>query len=293
MNNRRRGSILVIVLFLTGLLGVLATVAATVMRAASDASRAFAENLRAEEAMRGAIEQTVLQAAGGIQQFRGTNVVQVGSARVALTVRNEAARIDLNHAPPELLAGIFRLAGVDAAMAAAYADRIVDWRDEDDDPSPKGAERGTYREAGLVDGPRNGPFLHVAELLLVLGVPARVAAAVSPYVTVASGLEMVNPLIADPPVLYALPGTTEERVRDFLDFRAGATVPFETLILRLGPVQDFVTDENGRAVRMEGRVQLGTGNERRFEAVVAALEGDTEPYRIVAWDANPPVRAGQ
>jgi general secretion pathway protein K len=292
----QRGSVLLAVLFLAGLLGIFAAVASSVMNAAADSSRSFAEGIRADAAMHSAIEYIVARTGSGLQDAVGTAIVDVGPAKVVVSVRDEASRIDLNFAPPELLAGIFQQVGVSAENARIYAARIVDWRDADDDISPNGgAERGAYRAAGRVDGPRNGPFLHVAELVLVLDLPSRAAAAVAPYVTVASGRDKVNPMQADPPVLRAIPGMTQERMLDFLDQRQRPGADLSSLIQRLGPVQDFVTDEPALAVRFEGRVQLARNIERRYEAVVSIVDGDTEPYRILAWDANPPgrVRAPQ
>lgn len=288
---KQRGSMLLVVLFLAGLLGVFAAVAASVMHAAAESSRTFAQGLRADEAMRAAMEYVIAQTGEGILQSRGTAAIQLGRTKVLLNVRDEAARIDLNHAPPELMAGIFRQIGVPADVAAMYAARIVDWRDADDKLSPNGgAERGAYRAAGRADGPRNGPFLHVAELALVLGIPMRTAALVAPYVTVASGRDKINPMFADPPVLLAIPGINEGRVRDFLEERKQPGAEFKSLISRLGPVQSFLTEENGLAVRFEGRVELDRNDERRYEVLASVRAGDSEPYRILAWDANPPER---
>ena len=289
--SRRQGSILVVVLFFAALLGIFAVVAGSFMSSAADASRTFGNGLRADEAMRSAIEYVVGQTGQTIQQARGTAHIQIKGAKIELTVRDEASRIDLNRAPPELLAGIFRQVGVPADTAGMFAARIVDWRDADDKVSPNGgAERGAYRAAGRTDGPRNGPFLNVAELALVLGIPTRAAAAVAPYVTVASGRDKINPMFADPKVLMALPGTTEERVRDFVEERTRPNVEFANLITRLGQVENFVTEENGQAVRFEGRVRVAVNDVRRYEAVVSVIEGDSEPYRIIAWDANPPAQ---
>lgn len=287
----QRGSVLLAVLFLAGLLGIFAAVASSVMNAAADSSRSFAEGIRADAAMHSAIEYIVARTGTGLQDAVGTAVVNVGPAIVLISVRDEASRIDLNKAPPELLAGIFQQVGVSAENARAYAARIVDWRDSDDEISKNGgAERGAYRGAGRVDGPRNGPFLHVAELALVLDLPARAAAAVAPYVTVASGREKINPMQADPPVLRAIPGMTQERMLDFLEMRKRPGADLSSMIQRLGPVEDYVSDEAAMAVRFEGQVQLARNIERRYEAVVSVVEGDSEPYRILAWDSNPPTR---
>ncbi|MPZ56884.1 MAG: hypothetical protein GEU91_10395 [Rhizobiales bacterium] len=292
VNNR--GSILVAVLFLAAVMGVLVAVATMSLQAGTDASRSFAESLRAEEAMRAAIEQIgALSGTTGPPRPGGT-IVALGETNVEVRFYDEIARIDLNHAPVDLLAGIFRVVGVGPTEARQYAARTIDWRDSDDQLSEEGgAERTAYRAAGRIDGPRNAPFQHVAELSLVLGIPRRVAAAVAPYVTVASGSEMVNPLLADPPVLMAIPGLKEDQVRSFVDDRVHRNLAPKDLIARLGPVEDYVTDQTSKAVRYEGRVRFGGRNDRRFEVVVTTLPGDTEPYRILAWDANPPERMRQ
>jgi general secretion pathway protein K len=288
-NPTNRGSMLVLVLFLAGLLSVFAAVAASAMRAAQNSSRGFAEGLRAEEAARGAIEQAVAQSGGLIAGMTGMSTATFGQTQVIVMARSESARIDLNVASSELLAGLFRQLGV-GDEANNYAARIVDWRDEDDRVEKGGAERSAYRGVGRVDSPRNGPFVHVAELGLVLGIPAAVAAAAAPYVTVASGHEQINPLLADPPVLLAIPGASPNGVRDFLAQRARLGATFASLIPSLGDVEEFVSEEPGQAVRFEARVRLGPNNERRFEAVVYVSPGDKEPFRILAWDPNPPER---
>ena len=109
------------------------------------------------------------QSGGSITNMRGTNIVLLDQAQIAVTLTDEASRMDLNQAQPILLAGLFRQLGVADDQANIYAARIVDWRDEDDQAQKNGgAERAAYRAVGRVDGPRNGPFIHPAELALVL-----------------------------------------------------------------------------------------------------------------------------
>lgn len=288
MNNR--GSILVAVLLIAAIVSVFVAVASRSLQAGTDASRSFAESLRAEEAMRAAIEQIAALTGPAGPLRPSSTVVVLGTTSVEMSFTDEISRIDLNNAPIDLLTGIFRVVGVEANEARRYAARIVDWRDDDDQLVEEGgAEVTAYRAAGRLDGPRNGPFIHVAELALVFGIPKNVAAAVAPYVTVASGSEMINPLLADPRVLMAIPGLKEDQVRQFLDDRVFRNMAPNDLVARLGPVEDYVTVQTSNAVRYEGRVRF-TRNERRFEAVVTVTSGDTEPYRILAWDANPPTR---
>lgn len=283
-----RGSILVVVLFLAAVIGVLAAVASVSLQAGTDTSRSFSESMRAEEAMRGAIEQVVGLTGSGLPRSGGTTIT-LGDTRVDIIFRDEISRINLSQAPVEVIEGLFRVVGVEAPLARHYAARVVAWRDDEDQG---GSERAAYRAAGRIDGPRSGPFLHVAELALVLDIPPAVAAAVAPYVTVASGSDKINPMLADPPVLLALPGMSEDRVHTFLQDRVLKNLQPKDLIAAMGPVEDYVTDAQSQAVRLEARVRFGGRNDRPFEVVVSVLQGDSEPYRILTWDANPPARPG-
>ena len=77
-------------------------------------------------------------------------------------IGDEAARVSLNAAPEDML---LELPGMTADLAAA----ILDWRDEDSDVSPNGAEREYYL---LLDEPydcKNDRFETVDELLLLKG----------------------------------------------------------------------------------------------------------------------------
>jgi general secretion pathway protein K len=290
-STRQRGSILLLVLLLAGLLGIFAAIAADVARSSRESSDVFADTLRADDAMLGAIEYAIGKTGSGIAHSTGTAVIQMARAKVTLNVESEAGRIDINYAPPDVIAGIFRRIGVEQAVAEAYAARIVDWRDTDDKVSPNGgAERAAYRAAGRTDGPRNGPFLHTSELALVLGIPFQAAAAVAPYVTVGSGLDKINPLYADRRVLLAIPGMNPDRVQDVLTMRQNPTVGAKALISRLGGGDRYLTAEPGAALRFKGLVTLQPRALRRYEVVVALVSGDAEPYRVLAWDAHPSAR---
>ena len=73
---------------------------------------------------------------------------------------SETARIDLNAAPKELLAGLFVGLGAPRASADSYADRIIGWR-IDARAGKSRDEPRIYRAAGLTYSPRGAPFQHV------------------------------------------------------------------------------------------------------------------------------------
>ena len=137
---------------------------------------------------------------------------RLAHANVFLT---EAARIDLNAAPKELLVGLLAGFGASPLDVGGYADRIIAWRTKtaaqnviDTDP-----ENSLYRSAGLSYTPRHAPFTHVSELWLVQGIPPVLIERMLPFVTVFSGKAQVDVIDAAPQVIAALPGMTPEIVQ--------------------------------------------------------------------------------
>jgi general secretion pathway protein K len=73
---------------------------------------------------------------------------RLGRGAVAVEFRSEAARIDLNAAPKERLAGLFAGLGARQDAADYYADRIVAWR-QAGEVAGENPEASAYRSAGL------------------------------------------------------------------------------------------------------------------------------------------------
>jgi general secretion pathway protein K len=104
--------------------------------------------------------------------------------RLAVSVADEAGKVDINTADDRLLQAL--LAGVGARASQALADAIIDYRDDDNTQRPQGAEREQYSAAGR-QGPKNALFSVVEEIEQVLGVDAELAARLSPHITVYTG----------------------------------------------------------------------------------------------------------
>src|SRR5204863_4645204 len=81
---------------------------------------------------------------------------------VVYGIADEESRLNLNYAGPEELA---KLPGMAPEIVAA----IVDWRDEDNNVSPGGAEAEYYAALKPPYLPRNGLIPTVRELLMVRG----------------------------------------------------------------------------------------------------------------------------
>jgi general secretion pathway protein K len=191
------------------LLGFLAASLATTTRTESNIARNVVDNAEAEALADAGIHRAVAGLAISIDNggFRVDGTVYrwiYGDAEIRFDIRDEGGKIDLNEAPETLLADLFRSTGLDDDASAALADAVADFRDDDDDRRPNGAEARDYRAAGLAGGPKDGPFELVDELLYVYGMTYDVFLRVRAAVTVYSGTDQVEADLAPPEVLAAL-----------------------------------------------------------------------------------------
>ena len=133
---------------------------------------------------------------------------------------SETARIDLNAAPRELLAGLFAALGAPRAQADYYADRIIGWRSPPpQDNSPN--EAANYRTAGSLWRRAARRFRTSGNSPLCSEFPRSMVERALPFLTVYSGQPQVNIFDAAPQVLAALPGMDPERLQAILVQRAG------------------------------------------------------------------------
>lgn len=219
---RRRGVVLVSVLWLLALLALLVLNLST----GSRTELSLASNLRLAASARHAAEAGVNWGMWSLMQSDGGGWLADGSSRVLkfdgldveVTLFDEQGKIDLNEADPLLLRGLFESVGESRKSAEALADAVVDWRDEDSLRSPMGAEEAEYRAAGL-PGPANAPFIKLAELRKVLGMTEELYLKVLPALTVFSQKAEINPLVAPREVLRALPGMDANSVDRFIEER--------------------------------------------------------------------------
>jgi general secretion pathway protein K len=278
------GFIVVAVLWMLAALATLASIYAVYVINTAAAFSVHDDRLQAEAGVSAALELTAYQltaSPANTRPTRGAFGFRLGRTDIAVDFRSEAARIDLNTAPKELVAGLFAALGSRPDAAEAYAGRILGWRT----PPPEGQdlEASDYRTAGRRYAPRGAPFPHVGELSLVLGLPETMVERVLPFVTVYSGRPQVNVLDAAPEVIAALPGMTPERLHAVLAQRTVAPQNGEAVSALLGPAQSHATTEGGPAIRVTVRVQFDNGRRMSSEAVILLLNQGNEPYRVLSW----------
>jgi len=283
-----RGLALLSVLWVTGLLAVIAASFASGARTEARLAHNQIANAKAEALADGGVQRAVLglleldpeqawQADGIVREMR------LGEGLVQIAIEDEDGKIDLNAAPVPLLAGLFGVLGLSPDEARAMAERIVDYRDPDDDPEPQGAEDPDYLALGLA-GAADRELIATGELLNVLGMTRELYERALPYVTIYSGAEGVDPVRAPRAVLEALPGMTPQLIEQLVnggdDFDPFFEVEDESLLEELEiyflPTRDAVfmirtvarTDDGGTFLR---------------EAVIELDGGPDQPFLVLDW----------
>ncbi len=271
-SRRQRGVALILVLWLTVMLTVIAGSFAYGMRNEAMAARNTVSWAQARSLADGAIHRTVFElmrpkvspdvwAADG-----AVRVWEEDGARIAVRAIDESGKIDLNSAPDALLKGLLMTAGgVDEPTAARLVDAIGDWKDADDLRRPNGAEADDYKAAGSPYLPANAPFETVPELQRVLGMTPALYAKLAENLTVQSQQAGINPTYASRATLLALPAATPEVVDAYLAQRRDA------LAARLPPPPFPLTGPVSGALnlwRIRAEVTMGDGVSFVREAVV-------------------------
>jgi general secretion pathway protein K len=282
----RDAFIVVAALWILLALATLASVAAAYVSQSAIALRANDETVRTEALVAASLELTAyrLSSNAAIQRpTRGAFRFRQSRAEVTVEFRSEAARIDLNNAPKELIAGLFAALGAPPEAAAQYADRIVAWRSA---PQQNAAdsEAALYRVAGLRYPPRRAPFSHMDELWLVLNLPPALVERALPFLTIYSGMAEVNVLDAPAEVIAALPGMTAGRLNAFLGQRDNLPADPQFVAGALGDSQAGATVKGSDAYRVRTSLVLDNGWRKTSEAVIMMVaDSPTVPYLVLSW----------
>ena len=288
-----RGIALISVLWITGLLAVMAASFASTTRTEARLAYNHEESAKAEALADAGVHRAVfglldLDAETAWHPGDKIYTFTLGEGDVQVRIEDEDGKIDLNAAPLELLAGLFIALELPEDTAQLLADRIGDFRDEDSEPEPLGAEDEAYLDAGLPQGAADRPFAAESELLRVLGMTQSFYEQVRPYVTVYSGAEGIDPFRARRPVLEAIPGITPPLVEALLTAGLEAdplNLPDDQELLTLA---DYIVPsrELVYTVRALGRT---TGGGRFLRLAVIELGGTWEqPFKVYSWGRGIP-----
>lgn len=281
-DSRSSGFLLVAVLWILGALATLAVIYSLYARQTALKLLDHQERLQAQALAISGVELAAyrITSYGDFRPSVGRFSFRQGTAVIDVAFSAENGRIDLNFAPKELIAGLFVTLGAPLEDAQNFADRVVAWRTPLN-PGAADNEKPLYQAARKPYGPRHGPFQHVDELTMVIGMPTLLIERALPYLTIYTGHQLVNLLSAPSQVLAALPGVTPAVLQNLLAQRGGA--PRDVLRAQLGHAADYVTMQPGPTDRVDVDVRFSSNRHIRSEAVIFVLDRDVEPYLVLSW----------
>lgn len=206
-----RGIALLLVLWALVLLGTLALGFSWSMRTEAMAARNGIDEARAYfQARTGVNRAVVLLATLPADNVLAASIAgEDGDASYEVRVESESGKVDVNLVGEEVLFEILKKGGLTEEEAEGVRDAILDWRDKDDVPRPRGAERGEYERMTEPIVPRNGKILGIGELMYVKGVTKEFHETfLSRVFTVHGNSAQLNFLRAPGIVLRSLPGVS-------------------------------------------------------------------------------------
>jgi general secretion pathway protein K len=288
-----RGFVLVAVLWILLALSTLAVIFSVYLSASAQALALNDTALEIEALVSGGLELTAYQltlADDKDRPTRGSFHFRMDDADVSVAFTSEAARIDLNFAPKELLAALFADLGASKGAAKEDADRIIGWRTR---PTPNSAsdEASLYAAAGLNYGPRQSLFTHVNELALVVGLPPVLVERALPFVTVFNGSPDVDAKIAAPEVVAALKDTGQDKSADPF---GQPTAPSNDPLAAADPsdaAQKNAPTTKSPCYRVRAVIHFSSGR-RTASEVVIALGDKVEPYHVLSWQDDVELHGG-
>jgi general secretion pathway protein K len=174
--------------------------------ACGDVVRATADN---------ALEDTLASATAAWDTL-DRSLVSIGTELPGCAVRARTAgdRLNVNDAGADALIAAFMADGVTEETADSLADALLDWRDADTVPRPRGAEAAWYRTAGRVV-PTNMPFQDESEIRLVRGFE-KADSLIALLGVEPGGIVLDRAPLA---VIASLPGMTPEAVAHIAELR--------------------------------------------------------------------------
>jgi general secretion pathway protein K len=284
---RQSGIALVLALWLTVLLTVLASGFAFSMRSEALATRNAVSLARARAFADGAVERAAYELmrprlADAWNPDGQPHRWNESDAAIVVIAVDEAARIDVNAAPDAFLKNLLVVdGGLEDAAAASLVDAIADWRDPDELRRPSGAEAPEYKAANLKYGPGNAPFETIEEVARVLGMTPAVFQRIAPLITVYSHQPGINPSTAGRNVLLALPNATPELVDAYIDQRTQALAN-HLAVPPFPPAQAFISGPIP-VWRIRAQATLPDGVTFVREAVLRPSPDAARPLIALAW----------
>ncbi len=288
---KQKGVALVLVLWITLLMTVIAGSFALSARTEYVQSRIVFSSTQARFLAEAGIHMAVFQLRNPDPDSRWipdgrTQELDLDGAKIELKITDESGKIDINQANEELLLGLFASVGVEFDDALGLVDKIMDWKDADEEVRLAGAEDDDYFSAGYPHGAKDAPFDTVPELVQVMDIDYETYLKIEPAVTVYSGRNNINLGFAPKAALMAIDGISGEMADDFIRQRHEIDDPNLELPL-LAEGYSGQLRGGGTTFSIVSKATLPNGQWAELDATIrmgGTVNG--KPFRVVRWRDN-------
>jgi general secretion pathway protein K len=293
--DRRRGIVLVTVLWSIALLSALAMAASVSFRGFAGIAAINRDRVQGEALLTAGLEVAadIIASADDRPLSEIETAITLSTGTVRARLSDEGGRIDIGKAPVEVMAALLRSVGAPDQQADGVARAIVQWRNRDTgradtppNPNPNPNPDPNGNGAAKNTGPDH-PFADVLELAQIPGVAPEWIAGMKPLTTV-YGTETINPLTASAGVIAALPGINRSQLTAFLAARSQSPTDAERLSAILGPAQRYLAAKRQQVAAVELAATLTDGYGAATRAVIVVMPQDSQPYRVLVWKPLPP-----
>lgn len=282
-----RGLALVLVLWALLLLATVGLSFGFAARVETAAGTALSEEVRAEAVAAAGVRRAMVALLAEDQDQRwpldgSIREIPWPESRLQVSVRAESAKIDLNHAAPELLLGLFTNL-LPEADARALVDAVLARREQIGQQPSAGLERWDHRSARAAGSSRQA-FATVDELTRLPGFGAVDVQRLRPYLTVHGGKAKVDATSADVEVLAAVPGVTRAAAAAFVRDRAERPAGERELDLSLlgGGVGFLDASPKSTVANVRALARLEGGGAAMVEAVLRVGRAE-QPFELLDW----------
>jgi len=294
-----RGLALILVLWSLMLLTAVAVSFGYAVRVETAVGSALSDQVRAEAVAASGVRRAILGVLTEDKEARWpvdgrVREIPWPDAVLRASVRSESAKIDLNHAPKELLMGLFtNLLPGGEAVAEALADAVIARREQVAAQAPAATTR---RGLPTARPPTAAPaatapaaagrlaFRSVDELAQLPGFTADGIWRLRPYLTVHGGKAKVDAASADVEVLAAVPGVSRDAAVAFVRDRAARSDETQALdISPLGEGARYLDAASKAAVaNVRALARLQGGAVAMVDSVLRIGRGGKR-YEILEW----------
>jgi hypothetical protein len=162
----------------------------------------------------------------------------------------------------------------------------VDWRTPETARRPNATKDGDY-VARQLPLPGKRPFSATLEVTQVLDMTPVIAAKLQPLLTICSGQEKIDPLLADAAMLRALFGGDDNKIAAFIEQRArGLGRPEEALLAFPEATRRFLAPAMKPAPGQRLFIVARAGAlERQFEVTVCPAANKKPEPDLLSWRA--------